>query len=518
MKHFFSLREKRGAVLIIVYMAVFVLMVLVAAYLIRTTNEAKLSERARHSSEAFYIAEGALQQILFDLRKDMANSPGWFDGHIGLMPITPGDDWTPVPYTNTDMGNGTFQVELKKVSDAKPMDIWARVTGTSPKGSSRAITRRIQAYLKVLNLNPWNNVIFAGTGQGGGNAISGNVKIRGSVHILGTLLNSGNAAMDLNGGGNIGNNYKNLDPALDAKLPDAPIVNGEESLSAEVRIKNGRLDLSGSDTAGDPNDTSCSPCRKELLNGTYVTNGYGGNKGTANVYSDNGTSNGYDADDSVRFPGFSDPYKGYERYGDTDLDPSNDYVHASGGTLSPQSVFNKDTSFSFSTDGANCTVATNCIAWSNPGTGTLTLTIKGVVYVNGDIDFGNQNPSATVVNYQGKGTIVSLTGTIRVHNNLLSVGTFPTTDVMGFVAKNRVEIGAVSGESQLKVIGAFYGENEIVMGNQCQVAGTFNSNHFTINQTPSIYQVPSLINNLPPGLIADQSVFTIKIQSWEEVQ
>ena len=67
-------------------------------------------------------------------------------------------------------------------------------------------------------------------------------------------------------------------------------------------------------------------------------------------------------------------------------------------------------------------------------------------------------------------------------------------------------------------MGAFYGQNDIAVGKQSDLAGTFNSNHFTMTNVPSLYQVPSLIDNLPQGLVGDQSIFIILVKSWQETQ
>ncbi|MBI4437210.1 MAG: hypothetical protein HY590_07360 [Candidatus Omnitrophica bacterium] len=505
MRNFLSFQSERGAMLIIMYMVIFILLVLAAAYLIRTTNEAKLSERARHASEAFYIAEGALQQILFDLRRDMANSSSWEDGSINGLAITPDDDnWQTVPYAATTMGDGTFQVELKEVED-KPTDMWVRATGVSG-----GITRRIQAYTGVENLSLWNNVIFAGTGQGG-NAIGGNVDIRGSVHILGTALTSADVAMDMNGGGNIGNNYTGMNVTLAAKLPALvkQNFNGEmvDTLNAVIRFKNGKLRLQGAVTAGQSNVTGNTV--KETLDGAYVTHGYTGNTGAAGVNSDNGTANVYDADDSVMFPNFSNAYT-YDTtgisYGSYDA-----FVTAQGLSIPITKVDSSTDNFSYSN---SVNGLPNSISW-NKGSGTLTVT--GIIYVNGSFEFGEKNKT---VLYEGRATFVAVgaSSDIKVHGDLLSKGTFPTMDVMGFVAQRNVELQTGTGDAQSNMTGIFYAENEIKAAKQNQMAGTFNSNHFDMQNTPSIFQVPEVVNNLPPGIIAEKPVFIMKIKSWQEVQ
>jgi len=78
--------------------------------------------------------------------------------------------------------------------------------------------------------------------------------------------------------------------------------------NAELRVKRGIVGLSGAATAGQL-DTSGNDI-KETIDGSFVTDGFGGNKAEANVHSDNGWSNGYDMGDTVTFPSLSDMYEG----------------------------------------------------------------------------------------------------------------------------------------------------------------------------------------------------------------
>ena len=65
-----------------------------------------------------------------------------------------------------------------------------------------------------------------------------------------------------------------------------------ETLSAVLRVKRGIIGLSGSATAGEAD--AAGNAYKETIDAAYVTDGYGGSQGTANVHSDNGSSNAYD--------------------------------------------------------------------------------------------------------------------------------------------------------------------------------------------------------------------------------
>ena len=155
-------RNEKGVILITVYLIVAVLVTLGIALLLRVIHEATVSERDRHAAEAFFIAEGAYQQILFDLQADFTNSFDWFDGDINGLSITPNtSSWTTVPYTTTTMGDGTFSVEIQGIA-ANPGAIMIRAAGTSS-----GVTRRLLVNADIVDLNLWNNVIFGGVGQGG---------------------------------------------------------------------------------------------------------------------------------------------------------------------------------------------------------------------------------------------------------------------------------------------------------------------------------------------------------------
>ena len=435
------------------------------------------------------------------------------------MSFTLTNSFTALPYSSaqTTVGQGTFLIELKSTGD--PTAIWVRSTGTSNN-----LTRRVQAYVVVRNFNTWNNVLFAGTGQSG-NAIGGNVDIRGSVHILGGSLTSSDLAMDLDGGASVGNNYTGIPVALSSRIPPIPTVNfdGEmvQSLSGEVRIKKGKLGLRGTSTAGQTNVPGNTV--KETMDGMFVTDGYGGNQGSANVYSDNGTSSSYDLGNSVGFSLFNQAYK--DRRDGLSYSNYNTFVTTKGlnGGASLQTINPKQPggtpSFCWPVP-ASCGTPDangNSIQWDN-SVGVKTLTVQGVVYANGDIDFGNKSAD---MYFKGNGTVVALgsSSDISIHGNFLTqTGRFfPTQDVIGFVAEDKVEIATGGGESQKKVMGAFYGQNEIEVDKQASIAGSLNSKHFQMDQVPSIYQVPELVNHLPPGLIGDQDIYVILVRSWQEV-
>src|SRR5262249_43905619 len=87
-------------------------------------------------------------------------------------------------------------------------------------------------------------------------------------------------------------------------IPACPTVSfgGEtvDSLSAKLRAKHGRVDISGTATVGAVNVTGNSV--KETMTGAYVSDGFGGDQGANQDYSEDGTSHSYDLKDLMSFP------------------------------------------------------------------------------------------------------------------------------------------------------------------------------------------------------------------------
>ncbi|MCC6444910.1 MAG: prepilin-type N-terminal cleavage/methylation domain-containing protein [Armatimonadetes bacterium] len=385
----------------------------------------------------------------------------------------------------------------------------------------------------------WNNAIFSGVGQTG-KGINRNVDIRGSVYILGDgeifANNNGNgvwddteAFTDSNGNGAydppliatdissdfsgtayIGNNYNGMPATLTAKVspltaPDNFLGWGGENVctpNTEVRVKHGKVNISGSATIGTPNATGNN--LKETVDGMYVNDGYGGNQGATSVYSDNGTGEKHDLGDMIQVPSlyseYDDPVAGthYTQY--------IDYLRNHSYTVTLPKL--DDTIASFTAGDT-----TNNITWNQA---TRTLTINGIVRINGDLDLARKN---NPVNYQGNGTFFA-EGDIRIHGNFLPKTTFPTTDVVGLIAREQMGLATGSGESQIYMAGAFYAEQKIVSAKQNQIAGIFVSSYFDMGtNVPNIYQVPTLADHLPSGMPDKDAIWVKRIYktSWREM-
>lgn len=490
-----TLRNKKGSILLISYLVIVVLLGLGAALMLMATQELRTAERQRIESTAFYIAEAGIERAIYDLRQDYLNdsSPAWDADINGYVVSQDTNNFYVFPYADTTFNGGSYTVWLKNVSNT---EIWIR-----SQGNFGDETAMIQIYAKMTNVSPWDNAIFAGKGYSGG-LINGTVNIAGSVIILGEGLADGDYAIDLGGTAElVKNSYSGLDVALKAKIPALETINfnGEtvETLNAELRVKNGLVGLSGDSSVGEANVAGNGV--KETVNGVYVTDGWGGNKGALNVHSDNGSSVPYDLGDDIVFPRLSDLYPDdpggrtiQEHFRDNALILTNELSN-----IKPTS------SFSY-TDGTN--------SISMDGSGNLTIT--GRVYVDGDNNvLMSKLGGNTTVTYTGSGTILA-TGSVQIDVDLITPGNNSYPDnIIGFMTPGIMNIGTAS---QLDIMGIFYAEDTIKVTKQTDVIGTIVSDYFDMGtNVPNIYQVPETVNHLPSGMIGANSGWVLKIVSWQ---
>ncbi|MHB1000980.1 MAG: hypothetical protein ACYC27_17190 [Armatimonadota bacterium] len=529
-------------------MVMFIIALLGMTYLSLVSNNLMRADKDTKRTTAFYLAEAGIEYQIAQL----ADQP--------MQSIT--IDSTSILDSLRTGATGTITVTLDSGSTTNG----SIVSTATFKGQTETIRIRVRS----KNLGIWDNAIFAGVGEAG-RGINGNVDIRGSVHILGEgdpytdlngngtrdtaepyvdnnhngVFDTGDTFTDTDGNGiwssaepyvdenlngqydqpltatdlatsmsgnaNIGNNYNGIPstwfPATGTtKIPRlvAQDINGEtiETLESEVRVKHGKVNLSGSAIAGSSNITGNTT--KEMLDGMYVTDGYGGTAGTTNIYSDNGTNQGYDLGDRVEFPSLFDPYTkngiSYSTY--------EAYLDANSLLVSDISVINSLTPSFSRTDG------TNSISWNAD---SKVLELDGIIRFPGDLDISRKDTGA-IVKFSGKGTLFSK-GTVRVHGNVMPLQTFPTVDALGVIAKYDIELATGTGEAQLELMGAWFAQREIISAKQNQLAGTFVSNYFNLGtNVPSIYQVPALAKNLPPGMPgSDVLIVVTQKRSWRHL-
>ncbi len=470
--------------LIISYFVIVILIGLGAALSVLAVNESKISERQRRVTVAFNIAEAGLEKGLYDLRQDFVNAtgtPSWADGDINGMTVGPDtSSYYTLPYGSTTINDGTFSVSLMNVAGRE--DVWIKSVG-----SIDDITHTIVAYVRMVDISPWGNAIFAGRGTSGA-MINGIVDIRGSVHIIGDGLNPGDFAVNMGGTAElVGNNYSTMPAALKALVPPLLKVNynGEmvESLGAELRVKKGIVGLSGSSTVGEADISGNSV--KETVDGVFVTDGWGGNQGAINVNSDNGSASPYDLGEAIQFPSLSDPYLGYATY--------QEYLKANALVLTDELTDIKPNS-TFSYSNAKGSIAMD---------GSGHLTISGVIYVDGGNDIlMTKHTRDNTITYSGTGSIL-VTGDVNIQTDLVTSGanSFPN-DIIGIMTPNNINIDAAG----LDVMGLFYAEDTIAVSKQTDLVGTIVSNYFDMGtNVPAIFQVPDTVSNMPPGMIGSNA-------------
>jgi len=382
-RHFSS---ERGAILPVVIIGAFVVTLVGTALLNAGVMERRLVTTSLEKEQAFYLAEAGLERTLWNLKQDFESGDrDWTDHEINGVAVGQADEenWRILQYGvapyQPELGAGVYLVELRYIDTD---EIWIRSTGIVGDKS-----RTVQMHAKIANVSPWNNAIFAGKGATAGTAITGNAIIHGSVHILGRDFESDALVMDSFGDAGIRNNYDDIPVDLAARAPDCPttVLDGEtvESLEAELRVKQGTVGLSGTATVGKEN-LAGNPY-KEMMDGVYVTDGYGGNQGANNVYSDNGTENPYDLGDAIQFPSLLQPY----------VDPVTqiaysihmDYLDANSLQITKFQISSDIPSFGVDSLGeydpqTQRRAGDNWIEWDS---NACLLTINGIISVDGDV-------------------------------------------------------------------------------------------------------------------------------------
>jgi hypothetical protein len=415
-----------------------------------------------------------------------------------------------------------------------------------------ATVRRAEEIVSGQDVNVWRNAIFAGTGQAGG-LINGNVSIHGSVHLLGdNILPGGEAitAIDLSGTSLVHNNYAGMPADIASRVPPLPreTFGGEDvaTLNAQLRVRHGLVGMSGNSEIGEPNIAGNGI--KETMDGVYVTDGYtgtsvnedGGRGDPTSLFSDNGWDESYDLGDRVPMPFLQDAYRSpstggkiwdngradwytHEHYFDEVLvgDPSNptDGIYNGNITIAANQNFYYNASRPADADPTHRLVTDDYILFD---AASNRMQINGQITVNGSLTITRGSGNDKTISYSGRGAFL-VHGNVVLNTDLLSVNangtianSFPANNCFGIMASGDMTVGALS---QLTLMGAFYAQGRITCSRQSQIAGTFVSNYFDMGtNVPSIYQIPSLADNLPIGMIGAYPILAFSTISWRELQ
>lgn len=523
-------RSEEGIVLVTTLLVVTFLSLLGATFLILASTESRIAFNEKDFARALYVAEVGIERARQDLKYDTA-----FDVNCGLFNRYLGSPIGPNTDTGSLLGSagakyydlGTTSACSQKIPAVGFIDVYTNSSPVSADSYSDGATysvqlgnasgievttqsqgqigtraaRTVEARLRVVDLSPWNNAAFAGTGASGA-TINGNALIAGSLHLLGNNLSSTDQAAEFSGSGGVYNRYQDIDAtAYTGKLPNV----APTTLHAEVRVKKGRIGLDGASRIG---------ASTNKMDGVYTNDGFTGNQApNFSVYSKNGKDTKYDipSDVTVPFPclGCTNPKTGQTYQQDLD---NNSYTYSGDLVIDA-------TTGNFSVGSGSNTLSYNST--------TKTLTISGIIKVTGRIKLGGTTGTTriTTISYTGSGTFYSSYSntsddpSIEIHSNILPVGTFPTADRLGFIAQDRIEIATGAGDANLRLAGAFFAENKIILSKQTQAAGSLVSNYFDMgSQVPALYQVPELARNLPPGLPGrDLRIIYVKTLSWKEL-
>jgi hypothetical protein len=503
-----NFKQSQGSILLTVLITMFILAIGVAALMMYTGTGITQVKATGFSMKAFYTAEAGLQLGIKMMADDLRYTPegeelSWSDGTINgpkgpiaVAGLQEYPDFTTIIPETVYFSNvsGTYEVSIASVA-GDPHKIWVRSVG-----QVQNMTRTVVTQLGLRNISPWNNAIFAGEGASGG-VISGNVDIRGSVHLLGNSILDSDPAMSLSGNGNIGNNYIDMPAALSSRVPSIlkPFAGGmAEDLETNVRVKNGTLELSGTGEVGQ-DQGGLGAGYKGLVEGVFTSDGYGGNQGTNNVYSDNGTGHGYDCGDRLTFPKITDPYEGYASY--VEYLRANALVIDNADSLAVLADIEPETTFSASNGKGSITLD-----------GNGNMDVDGIILIDGPVAFSGKLHD--VISYTGKASIM-VNGDITFQVDVLTkwLDTYPADDMVAFMTPNSM----MFDKPQLAIMGLFYAEDTITSKKQTHVAGTFFSNYFDMGlNVPAIYQVPDTTDNLPPGIIGSEDIWVLTQNLWAE--
>ncbi len=474
--------SEKGAALIVSLIVIIVVTLFAAIAVTMNAIEVKVSDNHKEADKALYEADSGIQQAIAQLKTTTAI---WTNSNSSFTSLLTGATLSN-PWINF-LSSGNYVVKIKDDDDESApsnpsvdanRSIYINSEGSTLFGSKKIIQALVQADLPE-DISVWNNALFVGSGLAG-KMINGNVTIAGSVHLLGEnsdgVQTIGNAdqvvdldILTLGGNAMIANNYQGLDSTVLGKIPD--ITNSPKSLDSFLRVKHGQVDLGGNAKIGAPETTSVD---KDKMNGVYVTDGFNDPSDLNNVFTDaTGVYNdtippAYQS--LLKMPSLSNeisPGVSYETWLSTNSvhipTITIDFANGAATTLSA----NKDsietsypgTTVTADTGTGNFTVTRtdpngnqHSISWVK---NTKTLTVKGVVTVEGDITIGTgSNDTVTYItnntSINGTSTVGSTifaksnltggTGKIILHNDILPSGSnsfaTPTGETLGFVAKD----------------------------------------------------------------------------------
>ena len=177
-----------------------------------------------------------------------------------------------VPYGTTEPPSGfrPDQIRILSIGQSGTAITGASdnyVSGTTSGAVERRSTRQVHATYRVRDIGIWSNASFTATTAG--KAITGNMDIRGSLHI--TDGTPGSTVIDLRGNAGVLNNYTGMDAVLFAHIQ--PPGGNPHTLESEIRIKAGNVSMKGKTCFGQSADQAGGPAPtpgKGTIDGIYA--------------------------------------------------------------------------------------------------------------------------------------------------------------------------------------------------------------------------------------------------------
>ncbi|MDY6855620.1 MAG: pilus assembly PilX N-terminal domain-containing protein [Thermodesulfobacteriota bacterium] len=506
-----TLKDQRGAALVISLVFMVLLTILGIAGIMISSTDLKVAKNEISSSKSLYIAEAGLERgeigALEDLQYDANIANSTFNSTtLGTTFISSPTAGTFYSLGSFAFGGGSYTVEVMFYNTngggLEPAEAKVRSTGVGPDGS----TSVLESFFYAEDVSIWNNAIFGGGGGSGSIPINGNVKIAGSIHILGNGVTP-TTTVFYNQTGDCKNNHT----GMDTDLANCFFYGTSSDLKSKFRIRNGKVDM----TVGSGFIGQSTSYYKGIYVGAGVDGGGGvnadilggnngvGGTGSQNLYAEEGASSPkpYDLGVSVTMPSI-----------DTTLYNSNclDLTTAADQTsalVSGSLTLDDGASYQVS-----ATSGDGSISYDGSASPHI-LSISGLVKVR--TLTMNKNADLQV---SGKGILYvsDPTGvTVYINNDIYSTGaTWPTTDLLVIVSHGDMQIGS---SSQLEITGAFFSEGDVYVNMQTEIAGTIVCSTFNIgSQVPKIWQTPSLAANLPALVPGNGSNWVITEKTWRQ--
>lgn len=575
------MRQDQGFILVVTLMITAAVAILVFGTAFTSTIDRAISANQRDANTAYQVALSGLDKyktIAFqtfsyylshlDDYKDELSSGNPVCGNllsIGLdldrdgsvatatgspdMPVGGTTGWQP-------LGAGKYNVKFDVTNQYMILESRGRA------GRSEASVRLI---VVPQNDGIFSNAIFTGAGQSG-KFLNGNAQVYGSVHIEGDAARlsdsttSNDYVIDGNGSFAMHNNYKSSDvkTALGGtNLEDAALTSflkdtatNQKDMCARLRVEHGKVKVSGSVDLGDATaDAGYEPS----LAGVHIYDGpvnLEQGSGAAAVYADQVTA--YDMEPSPKFPYLDDPLTDGHGGGEAcKADPTasswRDCLHASAGMTLDAAAPNPNcdvsllapstspTTVVFDATSIDCSIDTDYDGLADTGFKYTAdpvgnkgeLTVYGLVNLKGyNMEFARniktryEKQATFFLEKDGAGQ----GGYVKIAGDLLPSTSFPDQDVLGIVAEDQLYM---TGETQNTstdfkeqvATGMFYSAKEVRVDKGGVVFGNMTAPGFQLaaGGKTTIFQVPGLEYNLPPGLDQLQYAMTptFRIESFE---